>query len=674
MKKIFLYLCFTLITIGVFLMGGRLVEVQADSYPFTGIITADSAVIHNAANYDNSSAVTELAYGMRVTVTGLTNSMYIINYDGGKTGYVAKTLVVNLDSNTTTSNLAGVETYAEYCGKLGTLGFPESYCPYLYYLHAKHPTWTFTPNLINKTLDEVATAELWKVGLQTANPNYWLQGSPYEGDYYYVNKDVISSFLDPRNSMFENYIFQFLNLEKNANAYNTTALRAVVSNNLLNYINTYAQAGQNEGINPLHMLVRSAQEGMDDPTYSSISGKYTSTYGRKTPEGYNLDGYYNYFNVGAWIESGYTTISRGLAHAAGFLSSADCISYNSSTGKHYYDETKCAALSDQRPWNTPEKAILGGSKFLAQKYVKSGQNTLFFQKYNISTYSNYDIFTHQYMTNAYATIGEGSRMYTGYSKGSLLGTNFEFIIPVYKNMGNVYQPVDKNSETRLNEIKINNQLITGFDKDVVEYNINVITSDNKINVTASAMAGTTTISGLGDYNFTNDQASIQIKTTAENGSTKTYYVNVKKVLPQNEVKASQVVSKLAVKVNGNSMYGISPGMNASTLINTVVKNGGSAKVYNASGAVKSTGDLATGDKIVINGTNDTLTYSIAVRGDTSGDGLIKINDLILVQSHILGTRVLNGIYFYAADTSYDLNIKINDLILIQSKILGKGNL
>ena len=120
MKKIFLYLCFTLITIGVFLMGGRLVEVQADSYPFTGIITADSAVIHNAANYDNSSAVTELAYGMRVTVTGVTGSMYIINYDGGKTGYVSKKLVVNLDSNTTTSNISGVETYSEYCGKLGT--------------------------------------------------------------------------------------------------------------------------------------------------------------------------------------------------------------------------------------------------------------------------------------------------------------------------------------------------------------------------------------------------------------------------------------------------------------------------------------------------------------------------------------------------------------------------
>jgi len=106
----------------------------------------------------------------------------------------------------------------------------------------------------------------------------------------------------------------------------------------------------------------------------------------------------------------------------------------------------------------------------------------------------------------------------------------------------------------------------------------------------------------------------------------------------------------------------------------VFNNKGKAKIYNASGAEKSNGALATGDKIVINGTSEASTYTIAVRGDTSGDGAIKINDLILVQSHILGTKMLSGAKLYAGDTSYDGPVKINDLILIQSHILEKGKL
>ena len=171
-----------------------------------------------------------------------------------------------------------------------------------------------------------------------------------------------------------------------------------------------------------------------------------------------------------------------------------------------------------------------------------------------------------------------------------------------------------------------------------------------------------------------DKTVVEINTVAEDGSILKYIINVTKVVPENKVTVNDIVSKLAVKVNGNIMYGISPGTNASTLINSVVNNKGKAKVYNASGAEKASGNLATGDKIIINGTSEAMTYTIAVRGDTTGDGAIKINDLILVQSHILGTKVLSGVKLFAGDPSYDGVVKINDLILIQSKILGKGYL
>ena len=84
------------------------------------------------------------------------------------------------------------------------------------------------------------------------------------------------------------------------------------------------------------------------------------------------------------------------------------------------------------------------------------------------------------MTNIYAPVNESSIMYNGYSAGGLLNSAFEFFIPVYKNMGEIYQPVDKNGESRLSTIKINNEVITGFDNDVVEYEVNVITTENTI--------------------------------------------------------------------------------------------------------------------------------------------------------------------------------------------------
>jgi hypothetical protein len=82
------------------------------------------------------------------------------------------------------------------------------------------------------------------------------------------------------------------------------------------------------------------------------------------------------------------------------------------------------------------------------------------------------------MTNIYAPVSEGAKMFNAYSAGVLLDSEFHFKIPVYDDMGEIYQPIDKDGETRLTEIKINNELITGFDKDVEEYVIKAWNSEN----------------------------------------------------------------------------------------------------------------------------------------------------------------------------------------------------
>lgn len=678
MKKIIKCFLILLFGIGTILLSIKLEIINAaENYPYNGMTTGDSLVVHNKANTNSNSAVTELAFGTGVMVTGKSGNMYKITYDTNKTGYVSANYVINVDAGKRTTNVSGIETYDNYCNSLISKGFDRSYCQYLYHLHSKYPNWEFKADVLEYTLDEATAEEEGKVVLQTKNSNYWLNGKYIEGDYYYINQAVIASFMDPRNSLYESLIFQFLDLESSKNISNDSALKKIAgSGNLSKYFDEFEKAAVTVSINPVHIMARSEQEGANKSNYGAITGLYTTSTGRKSAQGYSLDGYYNFYNIGSYTDSNYDyTVQRGLAYAAGFLESNSCIVKNSN-GKYEYSASKCGQLSYNRPWNTPEKAIIGGAEFIANDYVRKGQDTLYYQKFNVSTYSSYTDFSHQYMTNIHAPVNEGGRIYEAYKAGNLLNSKFTFIIPVYKNMSpDVSEPVDKSSNSRLSSISIDGKAISDFDAVRVEYTYNAITSANSIKVEAKTEDSKASVSGTGTYNFTSDgTVKVTLTVTAEDGSKTVYVVDIKKVVPSESITVNDVVSKMGVKVDGSIMYGISPGTEVSTLVKTVTSNKGQASVVNSSNKSKTTGALASGDKITISGTNEKKVYTIAVRGDVNGDGAVKINDLILVQSHILNKGKLTGYKLYAGDTNYDGAVKINDLIMIQSQILGKLNL
>ncbi len=678
MKKIIKCFLILLFGIGTILLSIKLEIINAaENYPYNGMTTGDSLVVHNKANTNSNSAVTELAFGTGVKVTGKSGNMYKITYDTNKTGYVSANYVINVDAGKRTTNVSGIETYDNYCNSLISKGFDRSYCQYLYHLHSKYPNWEFKADVLEYTLDEATAEEEGKVVLQTKNSNYWLNGKYIEGDYYYINQAVIASFMDPRNSLYESLIFQFLDLESSKNISNDNALKKIAgSGNLSKYFDEFEKAAVTVSINPVHIMARSEQEGANKSNYGAITGLYTTSTGRKSAQGYSLDGYYNFYNIGSYTDSNYDyTVQRGLAYAAGFLESNSCIVKNSN-GKYEYSASKCGQLSYNRPWNTPEKAIIGGAEFIANDYVRKGQDTLYYQKFNVSTYSSYTDFSHQYMTNIHAPVNEGGRIYEAYKAGNLLNSKFTFIIPVYKNMSpDVSEPVDKSSNSRLSSISIDGKAISDFDAVRVEYAYNAITSANSVKVEAKTEDSKASVSGTGTYNFTSDgTVKVTLTVTAEDGSKTVYVIDIKKVVPSESITVNDVVSKMGVKVDGSIMYGISPGTEVSTLVKTVTSNKGQASVVNSSNKSKTTGALASGDKITISGTNEKKVYTIAVRGDVNGDGAVKINDLILVQSHILNKGKLTGYKLYAGDTNYDGAVKINDLIMIQSQILGKLNL
>ena len=684
MKKIVKILLIIVFVLGTLILAWNTDLTSAsESFPFNGIISADSLVVYTDATYNSDNKITELAFGSKVTVLEAIDNksghFYRVRFDGNKEGFLARSYVKNVDASSLVVDSSSGGSYRAYCDSLIAKGFVESYCPQLFYLHSLYPNWEFKPDLVKDTLETASKNEEWKSVLQTGNGNYFLSNSPIEGSYYYIKSNVISSFMDPRNSLFNDLIFQFLDLESSKDIVNDATLAKVVgSGNLNKYFEAFKHAASVNGINPVHLISRSAQEGANKPDYSAVAGIYTTTYGRKSLQGYSLDGYYNYYNIGSYAGSGYSyTVQRGLAYAAGFLESGDCFT-TSEDGKTFYDVNKCAPLSYQRPWNTPEAAILGGAEFIAGGYVKRGQNTDYFEKFNVSSYSHYDMYTHQYMTNIYAPISEGLKIYNAYNAGDLLNSNFVFIIPVFKDMSdNGYQPIDKNGDARLAEIKINGQLVTGFDSDVIEYPYNIITAENGINVEAKSLVATTKVSGTGKYEFKNGSVVVKVVGTAENGVSKTYTITVKQIVPQKndkKIEVKDITDKLLVKINDNIMYGISPGYTAQELINSVVANGANVQLTNSAGEKKTSGNLATGDIITIESSGDKKSFDIAVRGDASGDGAISILDLLKVQKHILGKDSLGTSKFYGGDTNEDGTINILDMLRIQKHILGKGNL
>lgn len=673
MKKVLLFLI-----LFVSFSFANLKIVKAETYPFTGQIVSGTLVVHSAANYSDSSAMEEIAYGTKVkvlkAVSNSAGNFYQIEYEN-KSGYVAKSYVINYDDSikTDNSNVNGIESYSNYCNTLMNQGFPNSYCPYLYKLHEKYPRWQFVVDPIGQTLSDAAASETGKVVLQTDNQNYWYSSKPIEGSYYYIKTDVIAAFMDPRNSLNEKYVFQFLDYISSYNIYDNTSLGKIASGgNLSKYYDEYKSAAEKNKVNPLHLMGRSKQEGANKSTYNAVTGTYTRDVGTDY-NGMSLDGFYNFYNIGAYNGNGLTPVARGLAYGAGYLESKNCYVY--SGGKYVFDKNTCGDLSYERPWTSPAAAISGGAAFIVNDYISRAQNTGYYQKFNVSSNHYYSLYTHQYMTNIYAPASEASIIFNAYNSTNLIYSNFKFIIPVYKNMGNdPVAPLNKDSDASLSGIYINDSLISGFDSDVVEYQANVVTTASSINVTASPTRNTSKVSGTGKYNFNDGSVNVKLTVTAEDGTIKTYNILVKQVSAGSVISVSQIVNKMDVRVNGTNMYGISPGTLVSTLINTVAKSGGTATVKNSSNTVKSSGSLVTGDKIVINGTTDSVTYYVAIRGDANGDGKVTIVDLLLLQKHILNKGSLSGIKFYAGDANYDGKVTIVDLLLLQKHILGKGNL
>lgn len=290
--------------------------------------------------------------------------------------------------------------------------FPEDYQSDLEELKEAHPTWNFIPGKTGLTWKEALDAE--DEGsrnlVSPEEPKNQRESSDkrYDGRWYKANRETIAHYMDPRNFLNEEDIYQFLVQTYEEGAQNEDTVSDVIEGSFMedgnpggdydSYAECINEAGKEAGVNPNvlgAMIIM--EQGWDGS--SLVSGDKA---------GYK--GYYNFYNIGAYTTSTMSSVERGLWYAKG-----------EGEGKDSYN----------RAWDSPYKSIEGGAEFYKENYIDNNQNTYYTKKYNVMNGKD-EVGEHQYMTNVEGAQGEGKLMSRAYKENNDMSLTFE--IPIYDNM------------------------------------------------------------------------------------------------------------------------------------------------------------------------------------------------------------------------------------------------
>ena len=604
----------------------------------TGTITGGNVYVRNAAGTSGTTKVVSLNWNHQVDIIGETKVNGVVWYNvkgtlNGKdfTGWTISTYI-KVNYNNTGDN-------TDFVTAMKNAGFPDSYIPNLTALHNKYPSWT-----VSKTADD--SKKSTAVGAYDWATNTWTE---YEKGWVSANSAYIAYIMDPRNFLDETNIFQFQSLAYSAND-NLSGVNAILkgtfmegtkkySTESINYANTFLDVAKNTGVSAYHLASRVKQEQGTNGTSPLISGTYS---------GYK--GYYNFFNFNAYGKTKEDIYKNGLYFAK------------------------------QQGWNTRVKSIQGGAQKLGKNYINKGQNTLYFEKFNVV--NNCPYYSHQYMTNVTAALTEGQSVAKGYSDKNQA---FTFRIPVYDNMPSSAVGFNKAGDTNnyLQSLSISGVTLTpSFNGATTSYSAVVSNSISSVVVSANPVSANSGITGTGSYSLTVGNNAIKINCKSQSGDTRTYTININRQASaanntnnnNNIINSSVSISSSKYKID-TYVTGVEPNVSSDVIKKNISVSAGSIKILNSSG-VENNGIVGTGNKIAVYDPNGNLvkTVDIVIFGDVNGDGKVTIKDIMLTNRNILKKISLNGEYLEAADVNKDGKVTIKDIMLINNSILGKSKL
>lgn len=254
--------------------------------------------------------------------------------------------------------------------------------------------------------------------------------------------------------------------------------------------------------------------------------------------------------------------------------------------------------------------------------------------------------------------------------------SFVFYIPVYQNMPE--SPVafsdSGNGNNWLSGLAVEGYSLTpSFRGDVTDYSLVVGQKVGSVNISAAAVAGTSTVSGNGSHGLNYGTNVIEVTCKAQNGSTKTYKISIVRKQPSGV--ATDVVENASVETNyqlGDTyMTGVQPGETEQDILSKITFKNCEGILLNADRSHRE-GPVATGNILAIfqNGV-PVKTYEVILYGDLNGDGKLNNTDLVLMKKHILEVSPLSGDFLVAADLNKAGDGVTNrDMVLLKKHILS----
>lgn len=317
-----------------------------------------------------------------------------------------------------TYKIEAFSSYTQYV-KSGIEEFPDSYRKQLQILAQKHPNWNFQAYytgipwnvLIQKERDE----NIYRNRIDATLSNEWKHCDFVDDGWACASDEAVKYYLDPRNFLTETQIFQFVETSYNPKVQTLKAIQNSVKGTFLDntiickdlnnntvtisYSQIIIEAAKRTNISAFYIKSKIIQEVGTTGSHS-VSGTYPGH-----------EGYYNFFNYGAYDEG--DDIANGLTFAK------------------------------QKGWDSQYKAIVGGTELIGKYYINQGQNTPYFNKWDVvgtkilkegetQTVQEKDLFWHQYMTNIqdpYSQAFSNRKLYE-----NSLQNEITFIIPVYDYM------------------------------------------------------------------------------------------------------------------------------------------------------------------------------------------------------------------------------------------------
>ena len=434
--------------------------------------------------------------------------------------------------------------------RLDKEGFPDSYREPLRLLHEQYPNWEFKAYQTGLEWSDVIAAES-EVGVNLIPNTKSVEWKSLEkGAYSWKNdtftvfdgstwvtasKAAIEYYMDPRNFLDEKSIFQFEVLAYNPSCQKKSGVETIIRNTAMNgqsyeykdelgkmrsisYADTFIMAAEFSGVSPLHLASRVKQEVTVGA--SAMSNSVTGTVS-------GHEGLYNYYNIGAYnsTEAG-GAIANGLRFAKNGSGSTSL-------------NMNCLI-----PWNNRLRSILGGAFYIGNNYINRGQNTIYLQKFNVTSTNSY---WHQYMANVEAPYSEGRRVFSAYEDPAALAIVFS--IPVYLNMPEqvcgipekAYNPNNWLKNLVLYDINGNKLPLTptfSYTEDK-EYSIIVPNTIDYIKVNTSTVSTRAKVISDG-YTYPSVGSNrFVVSVKAENGDVRDYVINIVREAAEGEAAAGE---------------------------------------------------------------------------------------------------------------------------------------